>query len=372
MRTRIRTGRAAAAIVVLTALASLVIWAAPAYAVGPTISSFSPASGPVGTVVTITGTNFNNPAVSTVKIGNKSETFTIDSLGTHITATVAQGTQSGLIQVTNADGTATSSTNFTVGTDPLPQITSFVPTSGPVGTKVTVTGTGFTGATSVTFNGVADPTFNVVSNTQITATVSPTATTGKIAVTGPGGTGTSTTNFTVTSPFITGSSPTIGPWGTQVVISGGNLTGATAVKFNGTGAITFSVNSGTQITATVPNGVTTGPISVTTTTGTGTSADPFTIKHLRSVSLSLSGRLTAGGAVTVSDGTSACGSSILVKIQHRVSGSWRTVGSGTTTGTGSYSIRVSKDSGKYRARARKSTLPNGDVCGKATSGVVFH
>jgi hypothetical protein len=143
------------------------------------------------------------------------------------------------------------------------------------------------------------------------------------------------------------------------------------VKFNGTTA-TFTVNSGTQITATVPSGATTGPISVTSSTGTGTSADPFTIKHRRSISLSLSRKLRASGAVTVSDGTNACASTVPVKIQHRVNGNWRTVGTGTTSSTGSYSIHVANDPGKYRARATRSTLANGDVCGKAKSKVVFH
>jgi hypothetical protein len=335
----------------------------------PTITSFTPTFGPAGTHVTITGTNFTG--ATGVKIGTKSDpAFTVVS-NTQITATVQNGAQSGPVIVTSPNGTGTSSTNFTVGTAPVPQVTSFTPTSGPVGTKVTLTGTGFTGATSVTFNGVADTTFKVVSDTQITATVPSTATTGKIAVTGLGGTGTSKTDFVVTSPFITSFTPSIGPWGTQVVMSGGNLTGATSVKFNGTTA-TFSVNSGTQITATVPNGAITGPISVTSSNGTGTSADPFTIRHLRSVSLSLSDKLTASGAVTVKDGTSACGSVVPVKIQHRVNRHWRTVGTATTTGTGSYSIRVSNDSGKYRAKAVRTTLANGDVCGKAKSGVVFH
>jgi hypothetical protein len=335
----------------------------------PTITSFTPTFGPAGTRVTITGTNFTG--ATDVKIGTKFDpAFKVDS-GTQITATVQNGAQNGPVIVTSPSGTGTSSTNFTVGTAPIPQITSFTPTSGPVGTKVTLTGTGFTGATSVAFNGVVDTTFKVVSDTQITATVPSTATTGKIAVTGPGGTGTSKTDFVVTSPFISGLAPKIGPWGTQVVISGGNLTGATSVKFNGTTA-TFSVNSGTQITATVPNGATTGPISVTSSNGTGTSANTFTIKHLRSVSLSLSDKLTASGAVTVKDGTSACGSVLPVKIQHRVNGSWRTVGTATTTGTGSYSIRVSNHSGKFRARAVRTKLANGDVCGRATSGIVFH
>jgi hypothetical protein len=67
-----------------------------------------------------------------------------------------------------------------------------------VGTEVTIKGTGFTGATAVKFNNVNAPGFTVnPTGTQITVTVPTGATTGKISVTGPGGTATSTANFTV-------------------------------------------------------------------------------------------------------------------------------------------------------------------------------
>jgi hypothetical protein len=81
---------------------------------------------------------------------------------------------------------------------PAPTITGFDPTSGPVGQAVTITGTNFTGATAVSFNGTADPTFSVTNDTTISATVPSGASTGPIAVTTPGGTATSGTDFTVT------------------------------------------------------------------------------------------------------------------------------------------------------------------------------
>ena len=84
-------------------------------------------------------------------------------------------------------------------------------------------------------------------------------------------------NSSGTAPTVTSFTPTSGAVGTSVTITGTNFTGATAVKFNGTAATTFTVNSATQITATVPTGATTGTISVTTSAGTGTSSSSFTV-----------------------------------------------------------------------------------------------
>ena len=85
---------------------------------------------------------------------------------------------------------------------PAPKVTSFTPASGPVGTVVTLTGTGFTGATKVAFHGTA-ALFSVSSAIRITATVPAGATSGTIAVTTAGGTGTSAASFTVTAPPFT-------------------------------------------------------------------------------------------------------------------------------------------------------------------------
>src|SRR5262249_23494835 len=135
------------------------------------------------------------------------------------------------------------------------------------------------------FNGTPAVTFNVVSNTQITATVPEGATTGPISVITPGGTITSTTNFTVAvSPTLSGFAPTSGPPGTAVNIFGTNFTGATGVSFNGTAATTFNVVSSTQITATVPVGATSGPITVTTPGGSITSTTTFTVPPIGIIS----------------------------------------------------------------------------------------
>jgi hypothetical protein len=155
-----------------------------------------------------------------------------------------------------------------------PAIGSFTPTSGSVTAAVTISGSQFTRATDVTFNGTATS-FTVVSDTTIQATVPAGATTGPINVTTPAGMATSATPFTVLDPpTIASFTPTSGPVNTSVTISGANFTGATAVTFNGTAA-TFTVVSDTTIQATVPAEASTGLLGVTTPAGAATSATAF-------------------------------------------------------------------------------------------------
>ncbi len=78
------------------------------------------------------------------------------------------------------------------------------------------------------------------------------------------------------SPAIFSFSPSVGQEGTPVTINGSNFSGATSVKFNGTSA-DFDVISNNKIETSVPAGASTGPISVTTGEGTGTSASDFTV-----------------------------------------------------------------------------------------------
>src|SRR5258708_17691292 len=110
-----------------------------------------------------------------------------------------------------------------------------------MGTTVTVTGTGFTGATAVTFFRVP-ASFTVTSDTQITATVRDGALSGWIRVKTPNGTLWSSSNFTPTSagtPTISSFSPASGTVGTTITITGANFTGTTGVSINGMAATTF-------------------------------------------------------------------------------------------------------------------------------------
>src|SRR5215471_18084433 len=78
------------------------------------------------------------------------------------------------------------------------------------------------------------------------------------------------------APFVE-TVPASGKVGTTIVILGTNLTGATAVTFKGTAAA-FTVVSGTEITATVPTGATSGTVTVTTPSGTLNSNVVFRVR----------------------------------------------------------------------------------------------
>jgi hypothetical protein len=155
----------------------------------PTIGSVSPSSATVGSSVTITGGGFTG--TTAVNFGDKAAAFSVVSDST-ITATVPSGALTGSISVTTPAGSASSSTTFGV----VPKISSFTPNAGKIGTTVTITGSAFTGATTVTFDGTP-AVFTVTSYSHITATVPAGATSGRIAVTTPGGMGTSSASFTV-------------------------------------------------------------------------------------------------------------------------------------------------------------------------------
>ena len=112
-------------------------------------------------------------------------------------ATTSSSSASGRSKALATSGTLVRAGIYRFVQVPAPTVSGFTPTSGPVGTVVTLTGAGFTGVTAVAFNGTPAVTFSAASDTQITATVPPGATSGAIAVTTPGGSASSATSFTV-------------------------------------------------------------------------------------------------------------------------------------------------------------------------------
>jgi hypothetical protein len=246
---------------------------------GPTLTSFTPGQGLAGTVVTLTGTGFT--AGATVAFHGAAAAVTFVS-ATQLKATVPAGATTGPITVTTPAGTATSAAAFAVTQVAGPTLTAFTPTQGPVGTVVTLVGTGFTAGATVAFHGTPAPAVTFVSATQLQATVPAGATSGSISVTTAAGTATSPAAFTVTqvvgAPTLTSFSPTQGPVGTAVTLTGTGFTPGATVAFHGTAATAVTYGSATQLTATVPAGATTGTLSVTTAAGTGASSSAFTVQ----------------------------------------------------------------------------------------------
>ena len=162
-------------------------------------------------------------------------------------------------------------------------IISFTPSRGPVGTTVTIFGTGFSTTPSqnaVTFNGTG-ATVSTATSTKLVVTVPSGATTGYIADTSPGGSATSASVFTVENPgtpTISSFSPTIGTWGTSVAISGTNFDAGTPsnnrVSVNLTRALVSSLTS-TSISTSVPLNATTGHVAEATPLGKATTTSYF-------------------------------------------------------------------------------------------------
>lgn len=241
----------------------------------PKITSLVPATGAgIGVTIAINGTGFTG--ATAVLFNGQSADFTVNS-DKSISATVPLGATTGKIEVDNLLGSGLSALPYTIL--PAPTVASFLPTSGTPGTVVTITGTNLNGLTAVLFNGTHATVFKKLSNTSATATVPGGATTGKISVTTPGGTGASAGNFTVVpqAPTLVSFLPLSGGPGSTVTVKGTHLTGTTAVKFNGTSSPTVNVLSDTQLTAVVPALATSGQITVVNPAGQAASVASFTV-----------------------------------------------------------------------------------------------
>lgn len=148
-------------------------------------------TGKVGKTVEILGQGFTG--ATKVSFNGTAATFTVSS-DTYLTATVPAGATTGLVSVTTPGGTLKSNRKFLVA----PSILSFSPPSGPVGTVVTITGSGLTQTQGVGFGNKIPAQFTVNSDQQVTATVPTGAQTGPIFIQTPGGTASSPQPFTVT------------------------------------------------------------------------------------------------------------------------------------------------------------------------------
>jgi uncharacterized protein (TIGR03437 family) len=187
----------------------------------PTIMSITPAAGPLagGTVVTITGTNLLN--VETVTFGGLEATSFGSATSTSITATVPGGLVLGPVSVIVTAPTGSNAANTLYTYVAVPAVTSISPNTGKIagGTTVTISGTGLTGATDVSFGGIDAPSFTVVNDTTITAVTPPSPSNAggvaSVTVVTPGGntSGTLTFNYSATAANVRPTRVTASPRG---------------------------------------------------------------------------------------------------------------------------------------------------------------
>jgi hypothetical protein len=263
----------------------------------PVVTGINPTSGAAdgGDTVTVTGTGFTG--ATSVLFGSVPGTNLTVASDTQLTVTSPPPNASGTIDVTVTTSAGTSAASaadqFTyVAAAAAPTVTGINPTSGAAGggDTVTVTGTGFTGATSVLFGSVPGTNLTVASDTQLTVTSPAANASGTVDVTVTTPAGTSATSaadqFTYLTgaalPVVAGVSPVSGSaaGGDSVTVTGSGFTGATAVDF-GTAAATIQPGgSDSQLTVTSPAANASGAVDVTVTTTAGTSAtsaaDQFT------------------------------------------------------------------------------------------------
>jgi len=241
----------------------------------PTVTAFSPAVGPVGAVVTASGTNLDSVTTVTFN-GTPASAFTVLS-ATSLRATVPPGATTGSIGVTNEAGSAATLRSFRTS----PRVIGFFPPSAVPGEPVTVTG----------FNlqvGTTNPTVRVgalaagvtsATPTSMTLTVPVKGTTGRITVITADGTGLSPTALTVlqaTVPRPQAMDPGAATVGSMLTVSGTGLSLSSRVTFTGGATATPTTAIATVLKVVVPSGAQSGPITITNPMGSGTTTSSFT------------------------------------------------------------------------------------------------
>jgi hypothetical protein len=160
------------------------------------IQGIDPTEGPIGSDITITGMGL--AGATAVQFGGVRATPTVIS-DTELRVRVPEGATSGPVSVVTPTGMAASTNAFVPAAAQAgqPRIDQFDPVTGTVGDELTISGSGFTGASEVAIGGVSAPVI-ASSDSKLRVRVPQGAATGPITVTVDSTTVTSATEFTVT------------------------------------------------------------------------------------------------------------------------------------------------------------------------------
>ncbi len=263
---------------------------------GLAVGGISPATGPVGSSVTITGAGFD-PTIAngSVSFGGTAGTITSAS-ATELVVTVPAGAITGPLVVT-VNGLAVLGPSFGVATS----ISSLSESSGTVGSSLTIAGTSF--STVSTNNSVKIGTFDAPilsagTASLVVAVPQMPAGAASVSVTVLGQSATYSGNFTVL-PSVSGLSVATGSAGTSIVITGNAFSSVldnNSVTLGGA-AWTVTAASTTSLTATAPSATANSGSLMVTANGQSAVGPTFTLlPKITSVSPASA---SAGSEVTV-------------------------------------------------------------------------
>lgn len=248
----------------------------------PVIASFSPDEGPPGTRVEITGERFGSQTYENrVMIAGRPCIVRAASPERLVVEVPAQASSGPFTVQVRGAGEATSDERFTVFA--ALTITSLEPTNGPVGTEVTLEGTGFVpdeDENRVTINGRPAEVVEA-SETELVFEVPRGATSGPVEVVARDHRRRARDPFRITvPPVVRRFSPTSGAPGTEVTVYGqnfGSSSQALDVRLGSTECRVLSVGP-TQARVAVPEGASSGPFEVEVRSqGADESSQSFTV-----------------------------------------------------------------------------------------------
>ena len=234
-------------------------------AVVPTLN-FPATNAHVGDTLALSGTGFLG--VSAVKLGGVPASFTTLS-DTSMSVQVPLNAATGTVELDSFLGNA-----IAPGFKVIPTLTNFSPSSGAPGTAVSLTGTGFLGATSVAFGNTTLSNFIVYSANSAQANVAAGSASGPVAITASGLTAQSPASFTfltlTTGPVLQSFLPATGAAaGQTVTLIGTGFTGVNAISVGGAPVGSFTVVSDTEITFSLPLDAVSGYFALTNPLGVG-------------------------------------------------------------------------------------------------------
>ncbi len=260
----------------------------------PKIVSIEPETAPVGAVVALRGTGLRN--FTGAVLGGKATTIASNVPPRLVYLFVPAGVATGPATVSTTSGTNTSSVLFYAP----PVLDSFSPTGGKVGSAVTLKGRNFTGLTNLSLGTLTVSPVSVT-NTEIKLFIPLGAKTARWIIQTPGGSVTSAAPFQVLGdePIISGFTPSFGPVGTVVKVTGTNLTTVSKVSFSGIETVP-TILTDNALTAPVPSGAVTGPIRVESPKGVAVSARDFQVGEEADLTVALANVSEAAAGTIVS------------------------------------------------------------------------